>query len=131
MHVKDVHRIQLKRAATNHETYKMLFTNCCERIRVRASTPGGGRCITFQVVPFVWGRPPFKHAHAVRYVTEKLQRNGFEVHETHPPGMLRVCWAKPSLATAARSHSQAPKHAAPKAQHKLSTRLEALRRQLG
>lgn len=127
MNVRDVHRIQLKRAATNHETYKMLFANCCERIRVRASTPGGGRCVTFQVVPFVWGRPPFKHAHAVRYVTEKLRRNGFQVHETHPPGMLSVSWTKPTLRDRPRQPRPNPQATATP---KLSARLEALRRRL-
>jgi hypothetical protein len=92
MHVRDIHALRLKRATTNHETYKSIFEACTKRIRVRASLPNAPTAVFFQVPAVVWGRPPYKHAHAVRYVRDKLAVNGFRVTECDQPGMLVVQW---------------------------------------
>ena len=132
MRIQDVHAIQLNRAKVNHETYKQLFQACCDRIRRRALIPGAPRCMHYAVPPFVWGRPPFTHAHAARYVCEKLQRNGFRVSHA-APGVLLVDW---SQKPAARPPQPPPPRKAPKPKpkpppKKLSARLEALRKKLG
>lgn len=137
MRLEDVHAIQLRRAQTNHETYKQLFEACCSRIRRRAHLPKAPQHIHYAVPPFVWGRPPFKHSHALRYVSEKLRRNGFDVSESSP-GVLLVQWRP-----AASRPTRRPKHGAARSARsakskretpskaKLSARLAALRKQLG
>lgn len=132
MRIEDVHAIQLQRARVNHETYKGLFEACCSRIRRRALLPKAPQHVHYAVPPFVWGRPPFKHSHALRYVSEKLRRNGFDVAESSP-GVLLVQW-KPAAAAAPRPASRktrAKKKDAKKAPSKLSARLAALRKHLG
>lgn len=134
MRIQDVHAIQLSRAKVNHETYKQLFQACCDRIRRRALIPGAPRCMHYAVPPFVWGRPPFTHAHAARYVCEKLQRNGFRVSHA-APGVLLVDWSqKPPRPPAKKAPAKPPAAAAKqpkKPAKKLSARLEALRKKLG
>ena len=132
MRIQDVHAIQLDRAKTNHETYKQLFQACCDRIRRRAHIPGAPRCMHYAVPPFVWGRPPFTHAHATRYVCEKLQRNGFRVSHA-APGVLLVDWSQKPARPAAPPPPKkaAAKKPAAKPKPKLSARLEALRKKLG
>lgn len=135
MRLEDVQAIRLRRAQTNHETYRGLFDACCSRIRRRAHLPDAPRGMLYPVPPFVWGRPPFKHAHAVRYVSEKLRRNGFAVTEASP-GVLHVDWTRAHASTRkpkASKRRRAEKAAKPKPAKpsKLSARLEALRRQLG
>ena len=134
MRIEEIHRIRLKRAQTNHETYKQLFDACCDRIRRRAHLPLAPYSMYYQVPPFVWGRPPYKHSHALRYVSEKLRRNGFRVSES-TPGTLLVEWTRPSVAPAPSKPKSKPKPAKqPKpnpSSKKLSARLAALRKQLG
>ncbi len=132
MRIQDVHAIQLKRARTNHETYKQLFQGCCDRIRRRAAIPGAPKSMHYTVPPFVWGRPPFTHAHAQRYVSEKLARNGFAVSHA-APGVLLVDWSqKPPRPQPKPKPTRQAKHARPASKKpRLSARLEALRRQLG
>lgn len=128
MRIEDIHAIRMKRAQVNHETYKQLFRTCCERIRRRVALPKAPQHVHYQVPPFVWGRPPFKHAHALRYVSEKLRRNGFVVSEASP-GTLLVEWPR------TRQRAPPPPKKKPsqpsKAPSKLSARLAALRKQLG
>ena len=97
MRIEDVHAIRMKRAQVNHDTYKALFEQCCERIRRRALLPNAPQSMTYQVPPFQWGRPPYKHTHATRYVTEKLRRNGFHVTD-QGQGLLCVDWGCPKKA---------------------------------
>lgn len=130
MRIQDVHAIQLKRAKTNHETYKQLFQACCDRIRRRAHIPGAPRCMHYTVPPFVWGRPPFTHAHAARYVSEKLARNGFQVSHA-APGVLLVDWSQGPPRPAPRKKPVKKPAAKAAKQPKLSARLEALRKKLG
>lgn len=139
MRIEDVHNIRLKRAQVNHETYKALFDACCNRIRRRVSLPKAPLSMCHAVPPFVWGRPPYQHSHAVRYVAEKLRRNGFAVSEPSP-GMLCVEWPnappkkqrrRSSATTAAvtpKPHKPPPRASK---DSKLSARLAALRKQLG
>lgn len=129
MRIEDVHNIRLKRAKTNHETYKQLFAACCERIKRRVSLPNPPTAMVYHVPAFVWGRPPFKHSHAVRYVSDKLRRNGFHVSEA-APGALHVEWTRaPPPPKRTKSRPPPPPPAAPKPS-KLSARLAALRKQL-
>lgn len=128
MRIEDVHAIQLRRAQVNHETYKGLFEACCSRIRRRALLPKAPQHIHYAVPPFVWGRPPFKHSHALRYVTEKLRRNGFDVAESSP-GVLLVQWKPASRPRPPRPRTSRKEPA--KKPSKLSARLAALRKQLG
>lgn len=138
MRIEDVHAIQLRRAQVNHETYKGLFKACCKRIRSRVDLPKAPQHIHYAVPAFVWGRPPYTHSHALRYVSEKLRRNGFEVSES-APGVLHVQWPRPRAATAAAKRAKKAKlvaakttaKATAKTSTKLSTRLAALRKQLG
>lgn len=130
MRIEDIHAIRMKRAQVNHETYKQLFKACCERIRRRVALPKAPQHVHYQVPPFVWGRPPFKHAHALRYVSEKLRRNGFVVSDAASPGTLVVEWPRarqPPPQPAAARKPTPPK----KKPSKLSARLAALRKQLG
>ena len=94
MRVEDVHAIQLERAKVNHATYKKLFEACCSRIKALAKLPRSPTGMVHHVPVFLWGHPPYKHAHAVRYVREKLARNGFDVTETGP-GALYIRWGAP------------------------------------
>lgn len=127
MRIEELHKIRLKRARVNHETYKQLFKACCDRIRRRVDMPLAPYSMYYQVPPFVWGRPPYKHSHALRYVSEKLMRNGYEVSEASP-GTLWVGWSRPARPTA-KPKKKPPPAAVVKAS-KLSTRLAALRKQL-
>lgn len=125
MRIEDVHAIQLRRAQVNHETYKALFDACCNRIRRRATLPKPPQGMYYTVPPMVWGRPPYKHSHALRYVSEKLRRNGFSVTEASP-GVLYVDWSRrPPKPT------PSPRKRKPAKPSKLSARLAALRKQLG
>lgn len=67
----------LDRAIVNHTTYKLIYNQCAEHIK-RKNTAD---CTTtlFNVPEFMIGRPTFTHAHAVRYVSEKLRKGGFNV----------------------------------------------------
>ena len=128
MRVEEIHAMQHERSRVNHDTYKHIFQECCERIRRRAGMPGGLRSIEFRVPPMVWGRPPFKHHHAVRYVCEKLRMRKFDVEA--PPGMatLVVSWPPPPPPPTPKKQpakKDAKKAAAAKP---LSVRLEALRK---
>jgi hypothetical protein len=139
MHINDVHALRLERAKVNHQTYKDLFRLCCERIRRRAGVRNSPAAMHYQVPPFVWGRPPFQHTHAVRYVSEKLSRNGFRVTPSPAQaGMLLVEWGHAAPAAVATAHARsAPKSSLAAAKtrkkpaKKLSARLAALRKQFG
>lgn len=120
MRVEEVHDIRMKRAQANHRTYKQLFQACCERIRRRAAVPNLPSAMYYQVPAFVWGRPPFTHSHAARYVSEKLRRNGFQVTEPSP-GTLHVDWARPRKQTKRATPRPDP------AKPAMSSRLKALR----
>lgn len=84
--------IRVARASVNHDTYKSLAQMCSEKIK--AASGMNATRVTWQVPPFVTGRPIYKLTHAVRYVTEKLQRRGFKVSHLTPTGLLLVDWAK-------------------------------------
>lgn len=137
MHINDVHALRLERAKVNHETYKDLFRLCCERIRRRAGVRLAPPAMHFQVPPFVWGRPPFQHSHAVRYVSEKLSRNGFRVTPSSTPSLLLVEWghtppaAKPPPTNARPAAPRPTKSRLKKQPKRLSARLAALRQQFG
>ena len=138
--VDEIHAMHRERSGVNHETYKGLFAECCARIKNRAAMRHLPQTVVYKVPPMVWGRPPYKHHHAVRYVSEKLQRNGFEVNDAH--GALSVSW-KPAPAPIRSSKeakpptpSTQPKPPTPSKPAKtttkrstLSSRLDALRKQ--
>lgn len=128
MRVEDIHEMRLRRAETNHQTYKNIFHACCDRIRRRASLPSPPRSMVFQVPLIVWGRPPYKHPHATRYVSEKLRRNGFDVTE-QPGGELHVSWTAAAAPTRNASTPKKKTKPTTKPKPKLSARLAALRSQ--
>lgn len=135
MRIEEVNAIRMKRARVNHETYKSFYTQCCNRIRRRASLLDGPRWMWFTVPMFAWDRPPFKHHHAVRYVAEKLSRDGYQVTEV-APGRLCVSWksafAMPVPPPPKPKERRKPdKHSKPSKASTLSARLEALRKRLG
>lgn len=67
-----------RRIEYNHATYKQLYEQCAAHIRrVHAS---GTHETVWNVPAFVLGRSPYDVTHAVRYVRDKLQRGGFDVH---------------------------------------------------
>jgi len=78
----------IERAAVNHETYKLLYTQCVEHIKRKHAC--GCTITLYQVPDFVLGRPPFTHAHAIRYVSEKLRRGKFDVKVDGP--VLHIDW---------------------------------------
>ena len=78
----------IQRAEMNHETYKMLYIQCVEHIKRKHAC--GCTITLYQVPDFVWGRPPFTHAHAIRYVSEKLRRGKFDVKVDGP--VLHIDW---------------------------------------
>lgn len=125
--VTDIHAMHHDRARLNHETYKYLYEQCSNVIRERAATRYLPQYVDYKVPALLFHRPPYKHHHAVRYVTEKLQRNGFTVELTHPPDTLRVTWP-PAAPMAPRQRTRpAPK---PK-KSVLSAKLDALRKRFG
>ena len=78
----------LARATMNHETYKMLYLQCVDHIKRKHEA---GCTITLYHIPeFVFGRPPYTHAHAIRYVAEKLRRGKFDVKVDGP--VLHIDW---------------------------------------
>lgn len=86
--VDDLCKPLLKRAEINHETYKLLYTECVEHIKRKHES---GCTITIYHVPdFLLGRPIFTHAHAIRYITEKLRRGKFDVTVDGP--VLHIDW---------------------------------------
>ena len=89
LRVSDLTGKELDRARQNHETYKSLYAKCAEHIKRRNEM---GHTVTRYHVPgFVVGRPLFNHAHAVRYIREKLERGKFEVVQ-HGSGELVIDW---------------------------------------
>jgi len=79
LRVSDLTDKELNRARQNHQTYKDLYNQCTEHIKRRNEM---GQSMTRYHVPgFVVGRPLFNHQHAVRYITEKLERGKFHVEK--------------------------------------------------
>lgn len=120
----------LARASVNHETYKQLWQNCVNHIRRRH----GARCgdALWQVPEHVLGRPPYTHAHAVRYVSEKLRAGGFDV-KVMEAGIIHVNWARQvtkhvakKVQESARSDMPPRKKRVPPKDEPLSVRLERL-----
>ena len=130
MRIEDVHAREIARSRINHETYKSIFEQCCQRIRRRVDMRVEPRMMAFHVPPIIWGRPPYTHAHAIRYVTEKLHKKGFKVTPGQHYGTMVVEWSrppspkpsKPARRTATKKSKKDPP---------LSSRLAALRKQLG
>jgi hypothetical protein len=77
LRVKDLTSKEIQRAKLNHETYKELYLKTTDHVRRRNEL--GFTTTRYHVPSFIVGRPIFNHDHAVRYVTEKLQKGGFKV----------------------------------------------------
>lgn len=90
--VSELSRPAKKRAERNHETYKMLYTRCTDHIRRVAANAPDVRSVTWYVPAVVPGRGMYNHAHAARYVTEKLERGGFTVRPGAEGFSLHVSW---------------------------------------
>lgn len=100
--VHELSKPNIERAHKNHETYKMLYGTCVQHIKRKHAA----ECTTtiYTVPEFVLGRPTYQHTHAVRYVSEKLRRGGFDVH-TGENGILTIDWSK-GVRKALKSPSQ-------------------------
>ena len=127
MRINEIHEMSMRRAQINHETYKILFNIACERIRRRAALHQGPTSLAFNIPPFVWGRPPYTRLHAVRYVSEKLRRNGFSVRALDEYTIL-VEWSR--LPTKRKKQSKNRLKRQPEKPEKLSDKLAALRKLL-
>jgi hypothetical protein len=110
--VRDLRAARQRRSGVNHETYKQLWTQAQQRIRVRDEM--GHRHMVFDIPPLVPGRPVFKPSHAARYVAAKLRRGGFRVEET--PHSLHVSWDETPVERAARTGSNNRGRPLPKAE---------------
>ena len=69
----------------------MLYGGCSAHIKRKHMA--GCTTTIYNVPEFVPGRPTFDHSHAVRYVTEKLRRGGFDVLPDDN-GVLAIDWSK-------------------------------------
>lgn len=102
--VADLHREREARARVNHETYKQLHAQVQDRIRARAANKAVS--LTWQVPPFVPGRPVYTVSHAARYVSDKLRRGGFDVTVIAPQPDVHVLIIAWDTAGAARKQQQ-------------------------
>lgn len=97
--LSDLAAKDLERAKRNHETYKLIYSKVSALITTQHDT--GNTSLLYDVPAFVLGRPMFNHAHAVRYVKEKLLKGGFRVEQLGCT--LHVSWKtapdKPKKAT--------------------------------
>lgn len=73
----DLQRQRAARSSVNHETYRQLWSQLQDRLRSRADN--NFTDLTWQIPPFVPGRPLYKPSHAARYLRDKLRIGGFEV----------------------------------------------------
>lgn len=121
-------------ASLNHETYKHIWRQCVEHIKLRHSAGCGE---TLWMIPqHVLGRPPYTYLHAIRYVSDKLRAGGFGV-SVLAGGVIHIKWAQ-QVASQVKtcmgpSSSSEKKKKTKKAQTKeepLSVRLERLRSKL-
>jgi hypothetical protein len=85
---RDLAKPVVERSTQNRETYRLIYKSISDHIRRKHES--GGTETVVDIPEFVLGRPTFKHSHAARYVTEKLQRGGLRVQGTG--GILHVEW---------------------------------------
>lgn len=88
--LSDLEAKDKERAKRNHETYKMIYSKVTTLITTQHET--GNSSLVYDVPAFVLGRPMFNHAHAVRYVRDKLLKGGFRVEQMGCT--LHVSWKK-------------------------------------
>jgi hypothetical protein len=93
--VQDVLQERVRRARTNHDSYRLVYARAVERIG-RAAEMQGITSVAVEVPAFLLGRPPYKHDHAVRYTMHKLKRGGFAVDDMGG-GRVLVSWSAHSL----------------------------------
>lgn len=136
--VSDVQQIRVKRGRVNHETYRQLYASLHDRIKRRAAANGTN--LTYQVPPFVIGRPVYTPSHAVRYVSDKLRRGGFGVTVLADGMTLFIDWTpRPATLTAAPEQQKKRRRAEEAGavavvpainRHTIAARLDALKRKL-
>ena len=135
--VDDLCKPMIARSNMNHETYKMLYTQCIDHIKRKHES--GCTITIFNVPGFVLGRPTFTHTHAVRYVAEKLCRGKFDVKVDGP--LIYIDWEarikeacrkesrtrmKTRRVTALNTHPPCPVKSKAPSSEPLSVRLERL-----
>lgn len=91
----EIRSIREHRAKTNHETYKQIFQTCTDRIQLLVRAHPMSTAMTFDVPPFVIGRPVYDVAHAKRYVIGALEKNGFKVRHDLESSTICIDWSKP------------------------------------
>ena len=127
--VHDVMQERVRRARTNHDTYRLVYARAVERIG-RAAEMQGITSVTVEVPAFLIGRPPYDHDHAVRYTVDKLRRGGFSV-ENIGGGKVLVSWSMHPLPLAEVKEKEKDKRVnknAADAAHRVSKTLERLSR---
>jgi hypothetical protein len=127
--VADLKKGRERRAAINHETYKMLYSSCIEHIKNKEKA-GCGEAV-WSVPAFVVGRPPFEHSHAIRYVSEKLRIGKFNVNCNENHGELHVEWASVVLIKKKKKRELKKTANPKKASEPLSVKLARIQKSLG
>lgn len=118
--VNDLSKPTLERATKNHETYKMIYTTCAEHIKRKHAA--GCNTTIYMVPEFLFGRPTFTQSHAVRYVSDKLRKGGFDVHADG--STMTIDWSKGIRRAIRASSKKTPK----KTDVPLSVRLANLKK---
>lgn len=81
-----------KRAMTNHESYRQIYSKLAKSLRDFARANPNATAFAFEVPPYVLGRPLYDRAHAVRYVFEKAIRHGYDVRQWGDGATLVLDW---------------------------------------
>ena len=68
-----------RRADTNHNSYRVLYAQVHRALREHVRNHPKVHFLLWKVPPYVYGRPLYNHAHAIRYVSEKLMHGNFKV----------------------------------------------------
>ena len=88
----DAQQIRLDKRSISHETYKLIFEQSLQRIKLRAEMNETNT--RFRVPNYIMGRPLFDTKHAARYVSEKLRIHGYETEFVLLDGsyFVDICW---------------------------------------
>lgn len=68
-----------RRADTNHDSYRMIYSRVRRALGEHVRAHPKVYFLAWKVPTYLYGRPLYNHAHAVRYVSEKLMHGGFKV----------------------------------------------------
>jgi hypothetical protein len=124
---------RLERAKINHETYRLLYKMCIDRIertnKLHAENAGGrwyASACTWSLPYFFPGRPMYEHAHAARYIVDKLRHGGFEVTYDDSNGKFSIDWSSLSSPHAIRQHMRSGSTTTPPHHQQKTDSIDAL-----